>query len=56
MPSPAEPEITNYKYQINAINLRLAVIHVGAAFQPRLNGYYHRVTSFRGWKATPTRN
>jgi predicted AAA+ superfamily ATPase len=36
-------------------NLRLGVIHVGAAFQPRLNGYCVRTTSFRGWKATPTR-
>ena len=42
--------------EFNAINLRQGVIHVGAAFQPRLNGYYFRVTSFRGWKATPTWN
>ena len=36
--------------------IRLGVIHVGAAFQPRLNGYYIRATSFRDWKAIPTRN
>jgi len=30
--------------QINAIKLRLDLIHVGAAFQPRLSdyGYWHR--------------
>jgi hypothetical protein len=35
--------------------LKLGVIHVEAAFQPRLNGYYVGATS-RGWKATPTEN
>jgi len=33
---------------VNVINLRLGVVHVGAAFQPRLNGYHVRATSLRG--------
>jgi hypothetical protein len=44
MPNPPKPEITNYKHQINAINFRLGLIHVGAAFQPRLNDYGYRAT------------
>jgi hypothetical protein len=35
-PNPDKPEITNYKHQINVINLRIGVTFVGAAFQPRL--------------------
>ena len=39
LPNPDKLEITNYKHQINAINLRLVLIHMGAAFQPRLSDY-----------------
>jgi len=34
--------------QSNAINLRLDLIHVGAAFQPRLSDYSYRAT-FISW-------
>jgi hypothetical protein len=37
-------------------DLRIGVISVGAAFQPRLSDYRFRATSFRGWKATPTKS
>ena len=40
----------------NAVNLRIGSISVGAAFQPRSNDFGVGATSFRGWKATPTRN
>jgi hypothetical protein len=40
----------------NAMSLRLGVIPVGAAFQPRSINSGDRATSFRGWKATPTSN
>ena len=36
--------------------LRIDVISVGAAFQPRFSNYGVRVIYFRGWKATPTRS
>jgi hypothetical protein len=36
--------MTHYKHQINIINLRLGLIHVGAAFQPRLSDYGHKAT------------
>ncbi len=42
--------------RFNVIDIRLGVIHVGAAFQARLDSYYLTATSFRGWKAAPTRN
>jgi hypothetical protein len=38
------------------MSLRIDVVSVGAAFQPRLNDYSVRVTYFRGGKATPTKN
>jgi hypothetical protein len=44
---------TCFRFQYNVISLRLGLISVGAAFQPRLkNGFI--ATFFRGWKATPT--
>ena len=39
---------------INAINIRIGGVPVGAAFQPRLNNDGFKAISFRGWKATPT--
>ena len=39
---------------INAINIRIGGVPVGAAFQPRLNNDDFKAISFRGWKATPT--
>ena len=42
--------VKKYKYEHfitfepNAVNLRLSLIHVGAAFQPRLSDYGHRAT------------
>ena len=39
-----------------AYELKIGVILVGAAFQPRLINKSFRATSFRGWKATPTSN
>ena len=32
-------------------NLRIGVIFVGAAFQPRLNDYGFMATSFHGWNS-----
>ena len=45
--------LSNPQLQPNVINLRLGVIHVGAAFQPRLSGYCVRATFFVAGKPLP---
>ena len=44
------------KFQPIAVNLRICVIDVGAAFQPRSKDCGVRTKAFRGWKAAPTKN